>query len=385
VPADRPQRPFVLITTGWLGGRSGTEVVTRDYALGLARRGWRVVVYAEQLGSETELEGFAEAVADLGLIDRPPDIIHGHHHPTIIPALVRFPEAPALQLCHDATAWFDEPISLERIRRHAAVDHACRARVAREAGLALDAITILPNALDLGLCRARSPLPERPRRVLIVANRASEHVAACRAACEQAGLEVALAGFAAGRPLRDLPAEMAEADIVIGAARIALEAIAVGCAVVVCDARGFAGMATAGDFEAWRDANFGLALLSQPVTAEAVRQALAAYAPVDAAALSARVRELCGLEPAIDRLEALYGEVIEAHRGAPVDRAREAEALSAYLQRFLRVDVSQSPGRRRLAAELSATKARLDGLMAELTRRGFNVEFGTDPPTGVRP
>ena len=389
--ADPSLPPFVLITTGWLRGRSGTEVVSRDFALGLARRGWRVAIYAPSSGPPmtTELEGRAEVITDLALLERPPDIINGHHHPTLAPALVRFPDAPAIQFCHDATIWFDEPLSFERIRRHAAVDRLCRVRVAREAGLPLDSITLLPNALDLDLCRPRPPLPERPQTVLIVAHHTSDHVAACTAACEQAGLQVTLAGSAVGRQSLNLPAEMARADIVIGAARIALEAIGVGCAVVLCDSRGLAGMAASADFEAWREANFGLALLTQPVTPETVGAALAAYAPADAAALSGQVRQVCGLEPAIDRLEALYREAILAHREAPpIDRTRETEALAAYLQRFLAVDVWLTPwadGRQRLMNELNAATARLDGLLAELGRRGFNVEFGTVDQDGPKP
>jgi hypothetical protein len=388
--ADPSLPPFVLITTGWLKGRSGTEVVCRDFALGLARRGWRVAIYAPTSGPPmaTELEGRAEVITDLARLERPPDILHGHHHPTLVPALVRFPDAPAIQLCHDARIWFDEPLTFERIRRHAAVDRLCRERVAREAGVPLDSVTLLPNALDLDLCRPRPPLPERALSVLIVAHHANDHVAACTTACERAGLQVALAGSAVGRQSLNLPADMARVDIVIGAARIALEAVGVGCAAVVCDERGLAGMAASVDFEAWRENNFGLALLTQPVTPETVGAALAAYAPADAAALSAQVRQVCGLEPAIDRLEALYRETILAHRDAPpVDRRREAEALAAYLQRFLAVDVWRSPwadSRQRLMNELNAATARLDGLMAELGRRGFNVEFGTTARDGPK-
>jgi hypothetical protein len=376
MPADPAPRPFVLITTGWMVARSGTEVVSRDFALGLARRGWRVAIYAPNSGPPmtTELEGSAEVVTDLAQLDRRPDIIHGHHHPTLVPALVRFQAAPAIQLCHDAHTWYDEALVFERIRRHAAVDRPCRERVARESGLPLDVIALLPNALDFELCQPRPALPERPRRVLIVAHHSDDHVAACAAACEQAGLEVMLAGAAVGRRSLNLPAEMARADIVVGAARIALEAIGVGCAALVCDGRGLAGMAASADFEAWRENNFGAALLTQPVTPQTVGAALAAYAPADAMALSTRARGVCGLEPAIDRLEALYGEAIEAHRTAgPVDRAREAAALGAYLQRFLSVSVWESPW----AASFARNRDRLNGLIAELGRRGFNVEFKT--------
>jgi hypothetical protein len=384
MPAETSRPPFVLITNGWLNGRSGTEVVTRDYALGLARRGWRVAAHAQHLGPpmSEELRGHVELVHDLAALDETPDLIHGQHHPKIVPALVRFPAAPAIQLCHDPLVWFDEALRLERIRARAAVDTLCRARVAREAGVPEDSVALLPNAIDFGHCRPRPPLPERPRRALIVAHHSADHVPACVAACQQAGLEVALAGFAAGRPLKDLPGEMAGFDIVFGAARIALEALAVGCAVVVCDARGLAGMARSADFAAWRPANFGRALLTSPVTPETVGRALADYAPQDAAELSAQVRAECGLEAALDRLEAFYAQAIAAHRAAPpIDAAREAADLAAYLQRALSIDVWGSPwgdAHERLSNEAALKTAKLDGLIAELQRRGLNVQFETE-------
>src|SRR5579871_3122801 len=139
MPAKGASAPSVLIATGWLRGYSGTEVVTRDFALGLARRGWRVTVYAPNLGPPMadEIHGEAELVSHPAALQEAPDIIHGHHHPALAIAMVRLREAAAIQVCHDSVTWFDRPLRLERVRRYVAVDDVCRKRVAREAKLPL--------------------------------------------------------------------------------------------------------------------------------------------------------------------------------------------------------------------------------------------------------
>jgi hypothetical protein len=375
--AARP--PTVLICNMFMLTRSGTEVVTIDFANGLARRGWRVIVYSAWTGEAAEgLSGDVELVTDLTGLAGAPDLIHGHQHPTLAIAMARFPGTPALQICHDARYWWDGALPLPDVRLYAAVDAACRARFARELDCDPARITLLPNAIDLARCRPRAALPTRPERVLIVANRDAGHVAADQTACDRAGLEHRAVGYGVGAPAPHLEAEMAWADVVVGAARIALEAMAVGCAALVCDARGLAGMARSGRFDDWRGWNFGHRLLTAPVTADAVASALLQYDADDAAVVSARVRVECGLEPALDRLEAAYAQVLTAARARPADPEASAVALARYLRQWLppasdgsEAGVDAADWRRR--AHLA--EVRLDGLLAELGRRGLTVTF----------
>jgi hypothetical protein len=186
-------------------------------------------------------------------------------------------------------------------------------------------------------------------------------------------------GFGIGQPAWDLEAQMAEADVVVGAARIALEAMAVGCAALVCDARGLAGVATAASFEAWRSWNFGFRLLDRPVTVEGVLSALEAYDAVDAAAVSARVRSECGLESALDRLEAAYEAVLASDRArTDADRERDAVALSAYLHKWLPLHAESGPFGPQIKAwreQAQRSEAELNSLVEELERQGMKPVF----------
>ena len=375
------------MTNLWLGGRSGTVVVARDYAAGLAERGWRVAIYApNDVEGAADLAPGVEALNSLGdAIDRP-DLIHGHQHPALFAAMARFPEASAVQLIHDSVGWHDQALRLERVRRYAAVDLACRDRVAHDTDLEAGDVTVLPNALDLRRCLPRRALPKRARRVLVVANRVGTHVATVERACTAAGLEVDSIGWGVGKGSDQLEAAMAEADIVVGAARIALEAMAVGCAALVCDYRGLAGMAHPDTFDDWRANNFGLRLLQQAVTLEAVGEALTSYNAAAAAEVSARVRAECGLDPALDRLEAFYRAALDDHAAAlPVDRDREARAFGAYMQAWLPTNLATSPFVAEATFHANAARtaqARLAAVIQELGRRGIKIEFNGPPLKG---
>src|SRR5438105_12615148 len=115
----------ILITNLRLQGRTGTELVVRDLALELQRQGHHPIVYSPRLGPlAREITGRGIAVTrDLETITTPPDIIHGHHHPALVPALLHFPSIPAVYVCHDAEQDADEPFFFPRISKYVAVDN----------------------------------------------------------------------------------------------------------------------------------------------------------------------------------------------------------------------------------------------------------------------
>jgi hypothetical protein len=159
-----------------------------------------------------------------------------------------------------------------------------------------------------------------------------------REACARAGLEFDVVGSGAGRPCAEPEKLLGGYDIVFAKGRAALEAMAVGAAVVLCDATGMGPLVTAAELERLRARNFGARALSHPLDAERLAREIERYEPADAAEVSRRVRAEAGRDAALDELIELYEEVIaeyEARGGAARDpAAEEGRAAAAYLGRL---------------------------------------------------
>jgi hypothetical protein len=326
----------VLITNCAMRSRSGTEVVTLELALGLLRRGHEVAVLTALIGPTAALlrrEGIvvADRTEELRFT---PDIIHGHHNHVLAAALAAFPEVPALFVSHGSTHWFDGPIRLPRVRRFCAVHTASRERLASGLGCAVACIDLLLNAVDLDQYLPRPPLPIKPRRALLMAKN-TEHIAAVRTATADAGLMLDAIGPAVGNVVDDLPNRLAQYDVVFATARMAIEALAVGCAVVVVDGRGLAGLATAASIDAWRRDNFGLRLLTRAPAPDAIRAELLRYDADDAARASNRIRETASLSRYLDDVEDMYRAIL-AEPHAAADHASDLRALGAFMAEWLR-------------------------------------------------
>ena len=329
----------VLFTNLTLASRTGTELYVKEAAIGLLRRGHAPMVYSPELGPiAAEIRAATVPVVDdLTRLGEPPDLIHAHHQPTAMAALARFPGVPAVFVAHDWMSWQDAPPRFPTILRYVAVDRTNRDRLVLEHGIPEERVRVLHNWVDLERFRPRDPLPERPRRALVFSNYASEgtHLPAVEEACRRAGTGIPLdtVGSGVGRSLKHPEEALREYDLVFAKARCALEALAVGAAVVLCDFRGLGPMVTAGEVERLRDLNFGLRTLRDPLDPDALLREIGRYDPRDAAEASRLVRETSGLEAALDRLLDLYGEVLEeSRRLGPPAPAAEREALAAHLQ-----------------------------------------------------
>jgi hypothetical protein len=203
-----------------------------------------------------------------------------------------------------------------------------------EVGCEKEAIELLPNAVDLDLFSPRSPLPAGPRRALLLTKNTA-HIAAVRAAAREAGLELDEIGSPFGREVDDLHARLRNYDVVFATARMALEALAVGCAVVVVDGRGLAGLVTASLVDEWRRNNFGLRLLTREPTKEAIVAEIGRYDTHDAALVSGRIREFASLSTYLDRVEAIYRDVVATPQ-VLADAPADLRALGRFIAQWLR-------------------------------------------------
>jgi len=354
----------ILITTIDLWPPSGTVMYVRDLALELHHRGHRPAVFGPTAGAVAdELRSMEIPVtAHPDRLPWAPDVLHAHHHAPTLLALRAWPGVPAIHLCHDHTAADDRTPLDPRIVRHLGVSRVCVERLLRE-GAPRDRTALLPNFVDTGRFRPRGPLPARPRRALVFSNyaRADTHLAAVTEACREAGLDLDVVGLGVGNVVFRPELLLGDYDIVFAKGRAAIEAMAVGAAVVLCDFAGVGPMVSARAFDDLRPLNFGFAALRAPLRREPLLREIARYDPVDAAAVRDRIRSEASLSAAVDRLVEVYREAVEAveavaEAGSPDlrgDRPRPVGAVPrAWFLRLLWAWRSLSPGLRRRIGRL---------------------------------
>src|SRR5205085_262904 len=178
--------------------------------------------------------------------------------------------------------WHSIPPVGPRIRMYVAVDRNCRDRMMFEHAVAEESIHVLTNAVELRRFARRSPLPRKPRRALVFSNSAADQpwVESIRNACESRGIALDIGGSASGRAIDHPEDVLPSYDLVFAKARCAIEALAIGASVIVCDAQGLAGLVTTSMLEAMRQLNFGARTLRRAITADSIGAEIDCYDPV---------------------------------------------------------------------------------------------------------
>lgn len=393
----------VLFTNNTLADRAGSELWVRDVCRALIGRGHRPTAFSLVLGAVAEdlRSATVPVVSDLDNVAVTPDLIHGHHHIETLIAALHFPGVPIVHFCHGFLPWEEEPLRHPSIVRYVAVDEPTADRLTLERGIGPERLERLLNFVDLQRFAPRGPLPARPKRALVFSNQAthSGYAAVIRDVCQRQDIELEIVGHRSGR-IVDRPEELlASVDLVFAKGRAALEALAVGCAVVVADEAGCGPIVTELMFDAMRSCNFGVRLLRQRHSVEWYQQQIASYDASDAARVSARVRESASLDRAVDRLLEIYeralsdgataGDALKlddaaklsggtgvAQRGADVARQRAAAkhlaSVAARMKRTAQLEATVSA----LSNELSLARVKHEQIAAELGEmRRLNEEL----------
>jgi hypothetical protein len=322
----------ILITNLFVANLSGSETVVELLADALHRAGHSPMVFAPTLGPQAErMRARGHVVVDhLAMLPQRPDVMHLQHITPALMALVAFPDVPAVFTCHSATMEVEAPRLHPQIRRYVAVDDFCRALCVKR-DIPDDRLSVILNAVDLERFKERPPLPPKPKAALML-TKTLEQQNPVRAVCATAGLTLDELGPAKGKMSDQLENILPRYDIVFATARMALEAAAVGCGVVVVDGRGFAGMLRTENLKAWRRLNFGVGVLTAPVTAAALHAAVAAYDASDVAEVCRRLRiEASAANYAAAYLQ-LYTQAIDE---AVAQDSAQAAATAAWLEDLL--------------------------------------------------
>lgn len=304
----------VLITSLSLWPRSGSVMYVRDLALELKRQGHDPQVFSSRHGDvANELRDAGIPVESTLLrFSQPPDIIQGHHYVPTLVAARHWATVPVISVCHNHVGADDRTPFHPAIRRYYGVSRVCVARQLRE-GVPVNRAALLPNFVDTLRFAPRGPLPARPRRALLFSNyaHADTQLPAVAAACDRTGLQLDVIGISAGNPVGAPERELPKYDVVFAKAKAAMEAMAVGPAVILCDYAGVGPLVTTRNFDNLRPLNFGYEALRFPLRAEHLMQQIARYDSDDAALVRDRVRSTAALDRFVVALVDIYRQVIE--------------------------------------------------------------------------
>lgn len=340
-----------------LAASGGSETYLLTVGHQLQRLGHDVVLYAHEVGpfADHARERGVEVVSRAADLPRECDVVVSQDAVVAYELAERFPAAlHVFRACSDVYD-FELPPQLDGV-----VDFVVAAsdRVARcVEGCAVTAPLLrLRQPIDIARLVPSAPIRARPRRAVMLGNYAVDHR---RALFEEAwgrrGVEIARVGGVAGQSF-DVSAALAAADIVIAKGRAALDAMACGRAVYVCDAFGTDGWVTPDSYAALEADNFGGLATHRVATIETVGADLDDYHPgMGAINRDLAVQHHSARKHAIELLAAVSNGRRGARLQGPLDE----------LGRLMGAAWSQE----RLAHGLRAERTALRGQVIELEER----------------
>lgn len=337
----------ILIATHNLDTVGGGALYVRDLAVGLLERGHTPIVYAINLGVAASMirDQTIPVIDNLEAMAAPPDVIHGHCHLETMTALLYFQGVPCVFTCHSWHLWIDAPLKFPRVLEYIAVDEMARDRLILEHGIPEARVRMLCSFVDMERFAARAPLPAKPKRALLITShpydlRFSEEVLQ---ACRVSGVELDMIGPATGKVSTKIEQLIGQYDVVFAKARAAMEALAVGTAVVPYAVGRVGEMVTSRDLDRLMTINFGVRAmggqLKKGEVAPRVLAELSKYDAEESARVSRRMRLIADRALVIDANVELYREVISEYSGQRLatdgdEKESEGRAAAAYLRRL---------------------------------------------------
>ena len=314
----------VLITNIWLVYPAGTEVYVRDLSIALHKHGVHVEVYSPFLGRIAEQirkAGILVVSSTEELIEKP-DIIHAHHFFPTLEAIVRFPDVPIIYFLHDRTHFVDIPPRYPRILKYIAVDYNCLDRLLVDSGIPKEITGVMYNWVDTERFKQRQNFSKKPLKALVFSNYASNtnYYKTVEKACQMAGIELDAIGGGMGKMMLDPEKLLGQYDIVFAKAKAAMEALATGAAVILCDFRGLGGMVSSVNFDKFRRLNFGWRTLTREIEAETIYTEIRKYHPNECKALANRIEQEASLDKFVTNILKLYKDTIANDTHEPVEK-----------------------------------------------------------------
>ncbi len=260
---------------------SGTETYVQELAIELQNRGHHVEIFTVLKGNlaKSLLEKGINVCTDLKKIKKIPDCIHAHHNLLALKVAGFFKTTPIIYFIHDRTTLLDYPFRHTNILQYVAVDYNCKERYFIENGFEDNDIQLIYNWVNLTRFKQRKIISANPVKALAFSNYMSQTkiFPAIKEACLSQGIEIDLVGSGNHNATTTPENILEQYDIVFGKAKAAIEAMATGAAVIVCDFRGLAEIVTPENMFHFRKYNFGMKLMTNKIQVDLIVKEIKKY------------------------------------------------------------------------------------------------------------
>lgn len=306
----------ILITNFFISLPSGTETYVSELAIELHNRGHHVEIFTLSMGdlARSLIEKGIHVCTDLKKIKKKPDCIHAHHNIVTLKAAHFFKKTPIVYFIHDRTHSLDYPFKHANILQYVAVDYNCKERY-HENGFNDDDIEIIYNWANISRFKQRTAISAIPRKALAFSNYMSQTniFPTIKEACLSQGIEIDLIGSGNGNATTTPENILEQYDIVFGKAKAAMEAMATGAAVIVCDFRGLAEFVTPENMLHYRKYNFGMKLMTNKIQTDSIVREIKKYDAEKILKVSDFIRKEADFLSIVSQLENTYSRVIEEY------------------------------------------------------------------------
>lgn len=377
----------VLITNNTIAARAGTELVVLELAKALRRRGHKPVVYSLSHGevSKELNEAGIPTIENLSLMKEPPDIIHGHHHIEAMCAMLHFNNTPAIYVCHGFLPWQELPPIFTNIRKYVAVGNLTKERIVTSCGVDESSVKIIRNWVDLKKFTLKNEISIRPKKAVIFSSYVkpnSDYAKVIQSSCHKSGINtIDIVGYNSGNYVKNPEDTIKNYDLVFAVGRSALEAMSMGCAVIVSDVYGVSEMITPENFERLYG-EFGLPSLEvNNLNEDYLIKEIGKYDHLKIKQVSNLLRSKVCIDDAIDQYEELYYQTIDSWNSEKKHSQPSAQMLidaSNYLAKLsprikknesLEYKITQS------TELLKIEKAKMTALISALENKQIKIQF----------
>lgn len=301
----------ILFTNLHLANYTGTEVYVKELSLALKQRNFDIQIYSTVLGklSKEIMDGGVFVTNSLDKL-QVPDIIHAHHYNQTLDVINKFKETPAIFFCHSGTISDERPPNHENIKKYVAVDDFCLENILNH-GISIDKTQVIYNWVNTDRYNQKKNINNEPKNALIFSNYTAKNnfYRAINIACKNTGIEVHAIGRDLRETVRNPEAILGNYDIVFAKAKCAMEAMACGCAVIICDYPGLGEMVTPENFDYARKYNFGFKNMSRPHNVDLITNEIKKYNADNIKIVSDKIRIENDFKKSLDEIINLYNNI----------------------------------------------------------------------------